>query len=217
MACTGRYAEAWQFAAFFCTSSLIQGTDNSGGAGNAALTDSTVTSFIELGVEADVGMMLYNVTQSTSGLITAVTANTITATGVTWDDGDSYRMVTLTGVERATVEHYLDIAASDLHVAMAQTGMCDCTLASWASGYLEKLNIIDAASYYQCPCGQPTMSDELKARYMDWCSVQLEAIRKGELDLCHGATGADFPALGWAQQGWTNWATAEIIYNEESS
>ena len=61
------------------------------------------------------------------------------------------------------------------------------------------------------------MSDELKGRYLEWCSVQLEAIRKGELDLCQGATGADFPSLGWAQQGWTNWSTAEIIYNEETS
>ena len=217
MACTSRYAEPWQFSSFFCTSSLIKGVDNSGGAGNAFLTDTTVTSFIDLGVEDDVRMILYNTTQGTSGYITDVDAHTITATGVTWDDGDAYRMVTINGIQRETIGHYLDIAASDLHAAMAQSGMCDCTLASWATGFLQKLNIIDAASYYQCPCGQPTMTDELKARYMDWCSVQLEAIRKGELDLCDGATGSEFPALGWAQQGWTNRATAEIIFNEETS
>ena len=217
MACTGSYASAWEFASFFCTTSLLLGTDNSGGAGNAFLTDSTITSFIDRGVEANVGMVLYNLTQGTNGPVTAVTATTLTATGVTWDDGDSYRIAMIDAVEIATIDHYLSIAASDLHVAMAQQGMCDCTLASWASGYLKKLNIIDAASYYQCPCGQPTMSDELKGRYLDWCSVQLEAIRKGELDLCQGANGADFPSLGWAQQGWTNRSTAEIIYNEETS
>lgn len=217
MACTGRYAEPWQFSSFFCTSSLIIGVDDSGGAANAFLTDSTVTSFTELGVVADVRMILYNTTQDTSGYVTDVDAHTITATGVTWDDGDAYRIVTIDGIERETIGHYLDIAAADLHAAMAQQGMCDCTLASWATGFLQKLNIIDAASYYQCPCGQPTMSDELKGRYLDWCNTQLEAIRTGNLELCQGATGADFPSLGWAQQGWTDWATAEIIFNEETS
>ena len=217
MACTGRYADSWQFAAFFCTSALLSGSDDSGGVANAFLTDSTTGSFIEHGVQANVGMILYNTTAGTSGPVTAVTATTITATGVTWDDGDAYRIVMIDAVERSTIEHYLNIAASDIHVAMAQSGMCDCNLASWASGFLEKLNIIDAASYYQCPCGQPNMTDELRGRYLDWCSGQLEAIRKGELDLCQGATGSDFPAVGWAQQGWNNWATSEIIYNEETS
>ena len=215
MACTGRYAEAWQFSSFFCTGGLLSRIDDSGGAGNAFLTDSQAT--FTNSVEANVGMVLYNVTQSTSGPVTAVTQNTLTATGVTWDDGDTYRIVTINAQEIATIELYLDIAAADLHAAMAQSGMCDCTLASWATGFLQKLNIIDAASYYQCPCGQPDMSDELRGRYLDWCSTQLEAIRTGNLELCQGHTGSDFPAMGWAQQGWTPHATAEIIFNEETS
>jgi len=215
MACNGAYAEAWQFASFFCSAGLLSSVDNSGGAGNAFLTDSQVdfTAFIE----ANVGMILYNVTQSTSGPVTAVTQTTLTATGVTWNDGDTYRIATLNAQEIATIELYLDIAAADLHAAMAQSGMCDCSLASWAPGFLQKLNIIDAASYYQCSCGQPNMSDELRGRYLDWCSTQLEAIRTGNLELCSGHTGSDFPSVGWAQQGWTDWATAEIIYNEGAS
>ena len=100
---------------------------------------------------------------------------------------------------------------------MAQSGMCDCTLASWATGYLQKLNIIDAAAYYQCRCGQPSMTDELRGRYLDWCNQQLQAIREGKMDLCDGATGADFPALGWASQSWTDWSTAEIIFDYEQA
>lgn len=217
MACTGRFADAWQFSAFFCTGVILSNVDNSGGAGNAFLTDTTVGSFINHGVEANVGMILYNTTAGTNGPVTAVTATTLTATGVTWNNGDGYRIVLINALERSTVEHYLNIAASDVHAAMAQAGMCDCNLASWAHGFLEKLNIIDAASYYQCKCGQPSMTDELRGRYLDWCSTQLEAIRTGKLDLCDGATGSEFPALGWAQQGWTDWATAEIIYNEGAS
>ena len=218
MPCTGRFAEAWSFASFWCVSAILLGHDDSGGAANAFLTDTTMNFLAPANlVEADVGMVLYNTTQDASGPVTAVTATTITATGVTWDDGDGYRIVLIDAIERSTIEHYLNVAASDLHAAMAQGGMCDCTLASWAAGYLQKLNIIDAAAYYQCKCGQPSMTDEMRGRYLDWCSTQLEAIRTGAVDLCHGATGSDFPALGWAQQGWTPWATAEIIYNEESS
>ena len=218
MACTGRFAEAYQFGAFFCTGVILQNVDDSGGAGNAFLTDSTVNFTAAASrVEANVGMILYNTTAGTNGPVTAVTAHTLTATGVTWDDGDGYRIVLIDAIERSTIELYLDIAASDLHAAMAQSGMCDCTLASWARGFLAKLNIIDAASYYQCTCGQPKMTDEMRGRYLDWCSTQLEAIRTGALELCDGATGSEFPAVGWAQQGWTPQITAEIIFNEETS
>jgi len=218
MACTGRYAQSWQFASFFCTGVILQNVDNSGGAGNLFLTDTTINFLAPANeVEAGVGMILYNTTAGTSGPVTAVTAHTITATGVTWSNGNGYRIVLIDAIERSTIELYLDIAASDIHAAMAASGACDCTLASWAAGFLAKLNIIDAASYYQCKCGQPSMTDELRGRYLDWCSTQLEAIRTGALELCDGATGSDFPALGWAQQGWTDWATAEIIYNEEAS
>ena len=212
MACSGRWAEAWQFAGFFCTGALISGVDDSGGAGNAFVTDST-KDFLRLGVEANVGMVLYNTTDNTNGPVTAVTTTTITATGITFDDGDEYRIVTIDGVEISTIEGYLNIAASDLHAAMAASDQCDCNLASWAQDYLEKLNIIDAAAYYQCKCGQPQMTDEMRGRYLDWMSEQLVAIRRGEIELCHGATGADWPAISWAEQTLTDFNRARIINN----
>ena len=120
---------------------------------------------------------------------------------------------------QSIIENILDLAASDIHAALAATGACDCTLASWAQTFLAKLNIIEAAAYYQCPdeCGMPRLSDEMKQAYISWIDNQLTKISSGELELCDGHTGKDYPSLGWAQQGWTNWTTAEIIYNEESS
>ena len=212
MACSGRYAEAWQFAAFWCVGNVITGADDSGGAANVFLTDS-VMDFTRSGVKANQGMMLYNTTQNTSGAVTVVTLTTITATGVTWDDGDAYRITMITAAERSTIEHYLNIAASDIHAAMAASGACDCVLASWATGYLEKLNIIDAAAYYTCPCGAPSMSDERKGALLDWMSQQLLNIRTGAIELCHGHTGSDFPAIGWAEQSLTDFNAANIIVN----
>ena len=45
----------------------------------------------------------------------------------------------------ADIERALDLAASDVHMALAAVGACDCTLASYALSYLKKLNVIDAA------------------------------------------------------------------------
>lgn len=214
MACSGRYAEAWQFAAFWCVSGILKGVDNSGLVfPQASLTDTQI-DFVRLGVHANVGMVCYNLTRSTSGPVTAVTANTLTVSGVTWGTGDQYRIALLEGTEIATIELYLDIAASDIHAAMAASGACDCTLASWAEAYLQKLNVIDAAIYHQCPCGKPDVSDEMRRAHLEWMNVQLDNIRTGKVELCTGETGSEFPAIAWAEQSSTEFAAAQIVYND---
>ena len=122
---------------------------------------------------------------------------------------------TLTAEEQATIEVYLDLTASDIHAAMAQSGMCDCTLASWATNYLNKLNIIEAAAFYQCSCANPKLTDEVRMKLIDWASLQLDNIRTMAVDLCAGATGSDFPAIGIAQMGVTDMAAARIIFDYE--
>ena len=53
--------------------------------GAGALYDpDTIFSWIEPGV------ICYNDTQETSGAVTATTSNTVVATGVTWNSGDTY-------------------------------------------------------------------------------------------------------------------------------
>lgn len=46
--------------------------------------------FRKMGIQ--VGLDCHNTTQGTNGAITAVTHETITATGVTWDNGDEYEI-----------------------------------------------------------------------------------------------------------------------------
>ena len=121
----------------------------------------------------------------------------------------------LSAEEQATIEVYLDLTASDIHAAMAQSGMCDCTLASWAANYLNKLNIIEAAAFYQCSCANPKLTDEMRMKLIDWATLQLDNIRTMAVDLCAGATGSEFPAIGIAQMGVTEMAAARIILNYE--
>jgi len=213
MACTGRYAAAWQFAGFWCLDNLISGAHDGAGPGDVALQDNDAT-FTTKGVQANVGMVLYNLTDGTSGPVTAVTETTITATGVTWDNGDLYRITLIDGMQIANIEHWLDVAASDIHAALASVGACDCDLATWATGYLEKLVIIDAAAYYSCPCGNPHLSDDRKNQLLQWMSQQLTNIATGVIDVCQGATGSNWPAMGWAQQGFDPFSRAMIVYND---
>ena len=115
---------------------------------------------------------------------------------------------------RETIENYLEIAATDVYAALASVGACDCTLASWATGYLQKLVLIDAASYYSCPCANPRLSTEQKQMLLNWMATQLTNISTGVIDVCDGATGSGFPAIGIAQQGLSEFQRAQIVLND---
>lgn len=112
----------------------------------------------------------------------------------------------------AAVESALDIAASDIHAALAAVGACNCTLASWADAYLRKLNIIDAAVLQNCPCGA-ALKDEDRSIWMDWLNKQFDMIQSGRLVLCEGETGSEYPAFGTAEIGYTEFGQAQIIQN----
>lgn len=219
MTCLESYALPWQFATFWCLDQLIQGTHEGAGPVDAALVYAH-GDFVNRGVQINVGMTLYNVTQDTSGDVTAATATTITAAGVTWNAADAFRIVLMNGLEEDTIEHYLEVAAGDINAALHATGACDCTWASWvlntdtAVGFLGKLNIIDAAAYHSCQCGQPRFTDTMKQKYLDWMSQQLSMLVTMELEICHGETGSQFPSMGWASQSVTDFASAQIIWND---
>ncbi len=216
MACSERYAEAWEFAAWFCVEAVISNVDDSGGAGNLFLTDSQV-NFSELGIQANVGMVLYNVTQGTSGQVTAVALHTLTAAGVTWDDGDAYLIVAIDAQQRSTIERNLNLAATNINAARAASNGCGCTLASWAADYLSHLNVVMAAAFYSCTCGRPSisaLSDDTRNSYREWAQAQIDAIRTQHIELCDGETGADFPVVGWAEQGWNEFARTRIVLND---
>ena len=215
--CTGRFAEAHEYASLLCVGSLLKRVHT--GANNAAILTDSQGDFVNGGVVANVGMVLYNVTDGSSGAVTAVTATTMTATltGGTenlWDTGDVYRIVTIDANEIATIEMYLDIAASDVHAALAASGACDCTLATWAAEYLKKLNIFDALGYYMCPCAKVKLSDDARKGFLDWAEAQFKLLRTGEQEVCDGETGSDFPAIDWADQSVTEFAAAKIISND---
>jgi hypothetical protein len=111
------------------------------------------------------------------------------------------------------VKNYLRRAASTINMAMQASGACDCTLSAVSTAYLRDLSIVLAVVYHNCTCARPNLSVEEKRLYLEQVQEELRLIRTGEHELCDGATGADFPALGWAEQSLTDHAAARIIYN----
>lgn len=65
-------------------------TGTHGGSDAAAVLTSLGAMFKTMG--ATIGVYCENVTQSTGGLITAVTDDTLTVADTTWDNGDTYKI-----------------------------------------------------------------------------------------------------------------------------
>ena len=210
--CTGRYAEAWQYAAFWCISSIVVGAHDGPGPADVSLSDSTV-NFVNLGAVAGKGQIVYNLTQSTDGKIIGVTNHTLEVDGVTWNLDDQYRATFLSTSERSQVEHNLDIVAGDIHAALASVGACDCALSTWGANYLAEINIILARLMYDCPC-QSNLSDRQREVMGEAVADRLNKIIDGTVDVCQGATGSKYPVIGWASVGFTEQAQEQIVIND---
>jgi hypothetical protein len=189
------------------------GADDSGGVGNLFLTCSSM-DFVEAGVIAGVGMTLYNLTKNTSGVVTAVSDHTVTATGVTWDSGDLFRIVTISGAEQSSINIFLEMTSGVIAASLASVRACDCTWSNEGRTLLAQLNIISAGLFHSCPCGAPNLSDDVRNDLRQWLDSTLEMIRKTDLEVCDGETGSNYPAIGVIQQAATMFGAEQIINND---
>jgi len=117
----------------------------------------------------------------------------------------------------AAIEGALDMAASDIHMALAASNQCTCTMSAHGLIYVKKLNIIDAAVLQHCPCGNAVRTQEERDALRSWLEGQYELIRQSQTVVCEGATGADYPAFGIAQYSFTEANLVQIIFNRWSA
>ncbi len=208
--CDTRFAEALEFAGFWhIGGGLINGVDDSGGAGLNTMTDST-ENFLTGEHAVESGYPIRNVTQGTFGTISGVAVSTLT-TDILWDDGDRYQIASISSEMVAAIEENLDIAASDLHIVMQSVGACECTLSSAALVYLKKLNIIEAGVLYNNSCGNPNLSDAQRRLLLEWVNGETGQILSGEKEVCQGYTGSSYPVVGYAQGNWTIFSEMQLI------
>jgi len=111
------------------------------------------------------------------------------------------------------INRQLDLAASQIHGAMAAVAACDCTLADWATEYLKHLNCIIAALTLQGACPCPNLTTEQISIYGEWVNTRLDEIRTGKVELCSDATGTGYPAFAVAEIATTEFAARNILLN----
>lgn len=116
--------------------------------------------------------------------------------------------------DEAQLNRTLRLAATRINMSRQAQGACNCTLSATSVEYLKYLNCILAIAFYNCKCTNLNVTQEQKEMYMDAAMADLEMIRKGELELCEGETGSDFPWTGWAAQGWTEANRAQIVVDD---
>jgi hypothetical protein len=117
--------------------------------------------------------------------------------------------------DESEVNRSLELAATNINMAIAAQGACDCTFSSWSAQYLIELNCIIALVTFNCRCSTiRALAAEDRAVWADWANNQLTLIREGKIELCDGETGSDFPVTSWADQGTTEFARTRIIVND---
>jgi len=111
------------------------------------------------------------------------------------------------------VDDYITYGAARINASLAAMGQCDCTFSSWAETLLEELNMIATSLLIYGRCGVG-FTDDQRDFWERWLADQLELIRTGQIDLCQGATGPDYPAYARATSAITTWQQAQIIAND---
>jgi len=114
------------------------------------------------------------------------------------------------------VNRYISKGAARINASLRASAQCDCTFTSDAAVFLEELNIVAAALLIFCPDCSRKLTDDQKEFYNTWLSEQLRLLRTGEIDLCAGATGIHYPAVGWAEQSVTEFSAARLILDAEA-
>lgn len=109
------------------------------------------------------------------------------------------------------IETALEFSASNVAQAISASGACTCTLPGWATAFIKKLNIIDAAVIFKVSCG-PALSDAIRETYINWLEDQYEKIRTTAIDLC-GDSGSNFPAFGSLQVTHTEFDAINQVIN----
>lgn len=126
---------------------------------------------------------------------------------------EDYFCVSVDPGEEASMNNILRLSSGRIHAARQASAQCDCDLSDWATDHLKELNIWIAAAVYACPCAMLHLSDDTRRQLLDEVRDALKLIRTGEIELCAGETGMDYPAAESVERAWSS-NIGQIIAND---
>ena len=112
----------------------------------------------------------------------------------------------------AVVEMNIRIASAEIDMSLQTSDQLLCQKSTAGLNYLQLLNIIAAVLITEYDNAR-YLSDADLARLQAWKDNQMTLIRTGQLSICLGETGIDYPAISTAEVGYTPDAQALIVLN----
>jgi len=113
------------------------------------------------------------------------------------------------------IKTYIDMKAAEIDAALQASGQTG-PLSSAGTDYLRYLNMLGAASLIDTSC-RGGMSNAAEFPQRAWWVEEfrqgLERIRLSQIIVTQSGTGADYPACGTAERGWTPFADLRIMRN----
>jgi len=82
------------------------------------------------------------------------------------------------------------------------------------TNFLNYLNLIGAVLLMEFPNVRSHISNETLDRFQAWKDANVAKISTGDTIMCEGETGKDYPAIEFAEVGWTPETEIQIIVNE---
>ena len=126
------------------------------------------------------------------------------------NDFESYWDIEVDLDMEADINRRLELAASNIHIAMLSVDACDCSMSATAEAYVKMLNLVLQAVLFPVNCG-PELDDGDLRRLSEWANEQLDQIKTRKIELCDGETGSAFPSVGYFERSSTPFAAVDII------
>lgn len=116
--------------------------------------------------------------------------------------------------DTSVMTHLIRLSAAEINVALQASNQLACTKDDNTSEFLKLLNVIGAALMTEYDNAR-FWTDETKRRFQQWKDQNIELLRTGQLAVCAGETGLEYPAVATAEVAYTPEGAAKIIWNYE--
>jgi len=201
----------FDFTVYWGIDMIIAGIDDSGGGPSVFVTDADGL-FVERNILP--GAIIRNLTTGVEGRVNTVTSQSVLQTSTaTWTSGDEYNIAPMDWAQYRVVELSLKKAIGTVAMALTAAGAGNETYSSYGLDYLKNLVMLIAVVVHNAPCKGAKLDPAQRESYMQWIQTELSNLRSGKTEVVSGYTGAEFPAIGWAEQAVTEWGAGQIAFN----
>lgn len=114
--------------------------------------------------------------------------------------------------DETLIQNHINMAKGEIDMALAAFGQGDCDLSEAATGFLKLLNVIGTVLITEFDNVRFLTEGDL-ARYQQWKDGMINRLISGEITVCDGETGINYPAFATAERAYTPEGAVKILQN----